>query len=63
MQRIRDYFYGSSGDLQPFQNSVRFGEATLCRMGAGPMAPSSALPIGAKALQVGECRTRNKCPV
>ena len=46
MQRVREYFYGVRGDLQPQAQTVRFEELSIFRVGGGPKAPSTALPIG-----------------
>ncbi|KAK2966939.1 hypothetical protein RJ640_002124 [Escallonia rubra] len=46
--RIREYFYGPSNDLSPHSNVVNFNDLSLYRIGGGPQAPRSALPIGAE---------------
>ncbi|KAL6754165.1 Pre-mRNA cleavage complex II protein Clp1-domain-containing protein [Haematococcus lacustris] len=49
-RRVREYFYGSPyGSLQPVTNTVRADQLLVFRVGGGPKAPSSALPIGAVA--------------
>ena len=45
-QRVREYFYGVRGDLQPQAQTVRFDELAIYKVGGGPKAPSTALPIG-----------------
>ncbi|XP_050224930.1 protein CLP1 homolog [Mercurialis annua] len=45
--RIREYFYGISNDLSPHSNSANFSDLSVYRIGGGPQAPRSALPIGA----------------
>jgi len=45
---IKRYFYGVDGDLQPASTSVEFGKVSIFKIGSGPRAPSSALPIGQK---------------
>jgi trehalose 6-phosphate synthase/phosphatase len=47
--RTREYFYGPSAGpaLCPHAGSARFDELSIFRMGGGPRAPSSALPVGA----------------
>ncbi|XP_059317790.1 protein CLP1 homolog [Lycium ferocissimum] len=45
--RIREYFYGPSNDLSPHSNVVSFSDLFIYRIGGGPQAPRSALPIGA----------------
>jgi len=44
--KIREYFYGSDGSLAPHSTTLR--DVQFCRVGGGPQAPSSALPIGAE---------------
>lgn len=44
--RVREYFYGPRGDLAPSSNTVPFGQVSIFKIGSGPRAPSSALPIG-----------------
>ena len=44
--RIREYFYGPGGDLSPHSQTMTFGQVSIFRVGSGPRAPSSALPIG-----------------
>ncbi|KAK4736783.1 hypothetical protein R3W88_000480 [Solanum pinnatisectum] len=46
--RIREYFYGPSNDLSPHSNVVNFSDLFIYRIGGGPQAPRSALPIGAE---------------
>lgn len=48
-QRTREYFYGpSSGPhLSPHAGSARFDDLRVYRVGGGPRAPPSALPVGA----------------
>jgi polyribonucleotide 5'-hydroxyl-kinase len=46
--RIREYFYGPSNDLSPHSNIANFNELCVYRVGGGPQAPRSALPIGAE---------------
>jgi hypothetical protein len=46
MQRVREYFYGVRGDLSPHSQSVRLDELHFFRIGGGPRAPTSALPLG-----------------
>ena len=48
---MRDYFYGIHGDLNPHSQSLGFNEIHIYRVGGGPRAPSSALPIGATSAQ------------
>lgn len=46
--RIREYFYGLSNDLSPHSNIANFNDLSVFRIGGGPQAPRSALPIGAE---------------
>ncbi|KAJ6421714.1 hypothetical protein OIU84_028991 [Salix udensis] len=45
--RIREYFYGIANDLSPHSNIANFSDLFVYRIGGGPQAPKSALPIGA----------------
>jgi len=45
---IKAYFYGADGELSPSSTSVSFGDVSIFKVGSGPRAPSSALPIGQK---------------
>lgn len=50
---IRDYFYGPHSEFYPHSIVVAFNVLKACRVGGGPQAPSTALPIGAeRALDV-----------
>ncbi|KAJ8419564.1 hypothetical protein Cgig2_017992 [Carnegiea gigantea] len=46
--RIREYFYGLANDLSPHSNVANFSDLSVYRIGGGPQAPRSALPIGAE---------------
>lgn len=46
--RIREYFYGLANDLSPHSNIANFSDFLVYRIGGGPQAPRSALPIGAE---------------
>ncbi|KAL6960711.1 Protein CLP1 [Sarracenia purpurea var. burkii] len=46
--RIREYFYGLTNDLSPHSNIANFSDLSVYRIGGGPQAPRSALPIGAE---------------
>ncbi|XP_008793274.2 protein CLP1 homolog [Phoenix dactylifera] len=46
--RIREYFYGLANDMSPHSNIVNFSDISVYRIGGGPQAPRSALPIGAE---------------
>ncbi|XP_071711547.1 protein CLP1 homolog [Rutidosis leptorrhynchoides] len=47
-QKIREYFYGLSNDLSPHSSIANFSDLAIYRIGGGPQAPASALPIGAQ---------------
>ena len=44
----QEYFYGLSNDLSPHSNIANFSDLFVYRVGGGPQAPRSALPIGAE---------------
>lgn len=46
--RIREYFYGLANELSAHSNIVNFSDFSVFRIGGGPQAPRSALPIGAQ---------------
>ncbi|XP_041008374.1 protein CLP1 homolog isoform X2 [Juglans microcarpa x Juglans regia] len=46
--RIKEYFYGLVNDLSPHSNIANFSDLAVYRIGGGPQAPRSALPIGAE---------------
>ncbi|XP_058187169.1 protein CLP1 homolog [Rhododendron vialii] len=46
--RIKEYFYGPSNDFSPHSNTANFSDLSIYRVGGGPQAPRSALPIGAE---------------
>ncbi|XP_072961750.1 protein CLP1 homolog [Typha angustifolia] len=45
--KIKEYFYGLANDLSPHSNIINFSDVAIYRIGGGPQAPRSALPIGA----------------
>ena len=45
---LQEYFYGLANDLSPHSNIVNFSDISVYRIGGGPQAPRSALPIGAE---------------
>ena len=46
-QKIREYFYGAPGaELQPHSQTLPFGQVSIFKVGGGPRAPATALPIG-----------------
>ncbi|KFK37881.1 hypothetical protein AALP_AA3G041400 [Arabis alpina] len=44
--RFQEYFYGLSKELSPYANTMGFYDLQVFRIGGGPQAPRSALPIG-----------------
>ena len=44
----QEYFYGLTNDLSPHSNTASFSDFFVYRIGGGPQAPRSALPIGAE---------------
>jgi polyribonucleotide 5'-hydroxyl-kinase len=44
----QEYFYGLANDLSPHSNIANFSDFLVYRIGGGPQAPRSALPIGAE---------------
>jgi len=48
MNRVREYFYGITGDLCPHSLVLDFKDVIIYKVGGGPAAPQSALPIGAE---------------
>lgn len=60
-QRVREYFYGVRGDLSPHSQTVRADELRLYRIGGGPRAPTSALPLGISP-RPSSCRTTSILP-
>ncbi|KAL5582386.1 hypothetical protein UlMin_014828 [Ulmus minor] len=45
--RIREYFYGLGNGISPHSNIANFSDLSVYRIGGGPQAPRSALPIEA----------------
>ena len=45
---FQEYFYGLANDLAPYSNILNFSDLVVYRIGGGPQAPRSALPIGAE---------------
>ena len=45
---VQEYFYGLANDLSPHSNIANFSDLSIYRIGGGPQAPRSALPIGAE---------------
>lgn len=48
--RVKEYFYGVKGDLNPVSTSYKLDSLQIYKVGGGPKAPTSALPIGASAV-------------
>lgn len=47
--RFREYFYGFDNSLSPTSQTAYFSSVSFYRVGGGPKAPTSALPIGQEA--------------
>ena len=45
---FQEYFYGIANDLSPHSNIANFNDLSVYKIGGGPQAPRSALPIGAE---------------
>ncbi|KAF6155687.1 hypothetical protein GIB67_007124 [Kingdonia uniflora] len=45
---LQEYFYGLSNELSPYSNVANFSDFFVYKIGGGPAAPRSALPIGAE---------------
>lgn len=45
---MQEYFYGPANDLSPHSNIANFSDLHIYRIGGGPQAPRSALPVGAE---------------
>lgn len=48
--RVEEYFYGFRKELSPASQTARFDDLQVYRVGGGPRAPTSALPIGATSV-------------
>lgn len=48
LSSLQEYFYGLANDLSPHSNVANFNDIFVYRIGGGPQAPRSALPIGAE---------------
>ena len=46
INKVREYFYGTKGELSPHLLELSFEDVSIFKVGGGPRAPSSALPIG-----------------
>lgn len=44
--RVEDYFYGPAKELAPASQTAKIGDLQVYRVGGGPKAPSSTLPLG-----------------
>ena len=49
-RRVEEYFYGLRKDLMPVSQTARVEDLEVYRVGGGPKAPRSALPIGATSV-------------
>jgi polyribonucleotide 5'-hydroxyl-kinase len=45
---IREYFYGARGEMHPHHLVVATNVLRVCKVGGGPQAPDTALPLGAE---------------
>ncbi|XP_044505948.1 protein CLP1 homolog [Mangifera indica] len=45
--RIREYFYGLTNNITPCASVANFSDLLVYKIGGGPQAPRSALPVGA----------------
>lgn len=50
VSRVKEYFYGVKEDLNPPSVTMRMDQLQIYKVGGGPKAPQSALPIGATAV-------------
>lgn len=50
ISRVKEYFYGFKDDLQPPSVTMSMEQLQVYKVGGGPKAPLSALPIGATAV-------------
>jgi polyribonucleotide 5'-hydroxyl-kinase len=49
-RRVEEYFYGLRKDLMPVSQTAKIESLEVYRVGGGPKAPRSALPIGATSV-------------
>ena len=49
-RRVHEYFSGAGDELSPVAQSVPIDDVQVFRVGGGPKAPASALPIGATSV-------------
>ena len=50
ISRVKEYFYGVREDLNPISITMKMVNLQIYKVGGGPKAPTSALPIGASAV-------------
>jgi polyribonucleotide 5'-hydroxyl-kinase len=48
--RVEQYYYGAARDLSPVSQTLKLSDLGIYRVGGGPKAPASALPIGATSV-------------
>lgn len=48
--RVEHYFFGTWKELSPVSQTARLGDYYIYRVGGGPKAPTTALPIGATSV-------------
>lgn len=46
MGQVEEYFYGVRRELSPASTTLPISDLQVFRVGGGPRAPSSALPLG-----------------
>lgn len=49
-RRVEEYFYGRQRELSPSSQNSKLQDLEIYKVGGGPKAPSSALPIGATSV-------------
>lgn len=49
-KRVEEYFYGIHRELAPAAQNAKIDDLHIYRVGGGPKAPTSALPIGASSV-------------
>jgi len=47
--KTREYFYGNGDTFSPASQVISFDDVVIYRVGGGPVAPATALPIGQKS--------------
>lgn len=47
--KTREYFYGTGDTFSPASQVISFDDVIIYRVGGGPVAPATALPVGQKS--------------